>query len=209
MAFEQRSDRVSFLSPQDHSDSCVENTLGLDGSKRNGVKGLRAAQARRDEAGGGEGGRLTGLEIHVWQEEVFVDSEGEKEIRMTPRIPTRNLTGKWLMHTSDTEGTVCSWGKDVPLFLAMLLLIGLHLGPRVEILKRQMSNLFWNSRREARLGNVELGATITQMAAETRTSLSATFFIVGPKGALLSRGPSLSGRKNNGALRSKDFGHFD
>lgn len=46
------------------------------------------------------------------------------------------------------------------------------------------------------------------MAVETRASLSATFFIVGPKGALLSRGPSLSGRKNDRALRSKDFGRL-
>lgn len=44
----------------------------------------------------------------LW-DDVLMESEGEKEIGMTSQILTRNLTGKWLMHTSDTE--VCSRGK--------------------------------------------------------------------------------------------------
>lgn len=49
-------------------------------------------------------------------------SGGEKEIGMTPRIPTRNLAGKWRTHTSDTEGTVCSWGKRCSFILGHVVI---------------------------------------------------------------------------------------
>lgn len=119
-----------------------------------------------------------------------MESEGEEEIRMTPRIPTRNLTGKWLMHTSDAEGTVCSWGKRCSFTFGHVVIEWLTSWSLSGNTKKADKQSVLGSQKRTfqvsltqRLGNVNLGATIMQMVVETRMSLRASFFIVGPKGS--------------------------